>query len=67
MRVVSSGPLKLSGAGVGLTHVYPLCAAVHHAFDLVAEVGKVAGEDRGRDDRLRRSRRHRGGVLAESE
>jgi len=32
------------------THVDPLCAAVHHALDLVAEVGKVAGEDRGRDD-----------------
>lgn len=31
-------------------HVNPLCAAVHHPFDFVSEVGEVGGEDGGGDD-----------------
>ena len=37
------------GSG-GRTHVDPLGSVVHHALDLVREVAKVTGEDRGRDD-----------------
>jgi hypothetical protein len=37
------------GSG-GRTHVDPLGSVVHHALDLVREVAKVTGEDRGRDN-----------------
>ena len=41
-----------------LTHVDPLGAALLHAADLIAQVGKVGGQDGGRDDRSGLRSRH---------